>query len=84
MGLIQQAAEEAGIATASVTHLPELTEKVTVPRALHIKFPLGRSFGQAGRTDLQRKIVLDLLEAVQTRKPEDEKIQKLPYRWRRD
>lgn len=84
MGLIQQAAEQEGIATASLTHIPELTEKVTVPRALHIKFPLGRSFGQAGRTDLQRKIVIDLLEIVQNRTPEDEKIQKLPYRWRRD
>lgn len=84
MGLIQQAAEQAGIATASVTHLPDLTEKVSVPRALHIKFPLGRTFGQAGRTDLQEKITVDLLEAVQNRKEDDEKIQKLPYRWRRD
>lgn len=83
MGLIQKAVEKTGIATISITHLPELTEKVEPPRALLLKFPLGRSFGAANRSDLQRKIVLDMLNGI-VDMDETEKIRKLPYRWRRD
>lgn len=83
MGLIQKAVEKAGIATISITHLPELTEKVDPPRALHLKFPLGRSFGAANRSDLQRKIVLDMLNSI-VDMDETEKIRKLSYRWKRD
>nr|MBA5588241.1 hypothetical protein [Anaerobacillus isosaccharinicus]QOY38314.1 hypothetical protein AWH56_012725 [Anaerobacillus isosaccharinicus] len=81
--MIQKAVEKAGISTILITHLPELTEKVDPPRALHLKFPLGRSFGAANRNDLQRKIVVDMLNAI-VEMDETEKIRKLPYRWRRD
>nr|WP_169824076.1 hypothetical protein [Anaerobacillus alkalidiazotrophicus] len=81
--MIQKAVEKEGIATISITHLPELTKKVQPPRALHIKFPLGRSFGAANRVDLQRKIVMDMLNGIIDME-EEEKIRKLPYRWRRD
>lgn len=83
MGLVQKAVESVGIATISITHLPDLTEKVQAPRALLLKFPLGRSFGSANRRDLQRKIVLDMLNGVVDMN-EEEKIRKLPYRWKRD
>lgn len=83
MGLIQKEVEKANIATISITHLPDLTEKVNAPRALHLRFPLGRSFGAAGRKDLQRKIVMDMLTKLNEFN-EAEKIIKLPYRWRRD
>lgn len=83
MGLIQKAVERAGIATSSISHLPDLSKKVAVPRALHLRFPLGRSFGAAGRRDLQRKIVINLLDSIQTISG-DENIVKLPYRWKKD
>lgn len=82
MGLIQQEVEKAGIATASITHLSDLTEKVGVPRALHLRFPLGRSFGAAGQKELQKRIVLDMLETVETVQ-QPRTIQKLPYRWKK-
>jgi hypothetical protein len=83
VGLIQKAAEKAGIATISISHLPDLSNKVSVPRALHLRFPLGRSFGAAGRKDLQRRIVVDMLEGISTIN-EKEPIITLPYRWKKD
>ncbi|MFC4737391.1 hypothetical protein ACFO4L_12385 [Bacillus daqingensis] len=66
----------------SMTHFPELTEKVHAPRALHIRFPLGRTFGQPGRGDLQKRILQDMLEAAQQAEPEI--LRRLDYKWRRD
>lgn len=78
MGLIQIAAEKAGIATVSITHLPDLTKKVLPPRALHMKYPLGKSFGAKGDRKLQRKVVLDMLTAI-IEMNHHEKIHELPY-----
>jgi hypothetical protein len=80
VGLIQYGIEKAGIPTISISHLPELTEKVRVPRALHLRFPLGRSFGKAGEVDMQRSILIDAMEHLSfIDKPET--IIKLPYKW---
>lgn len=81
MGLIQYGIEKAGIPTISISHLNELTEKVRVPRALHLRFPLGRSFGKAGETELQKQILLDCLHYVGSIDT-PETIVKLPYKWR--
>jgi len=81
--LIQREIESRGITTVSVTHLPEITRKVKPPRAVHIKFPLGRSFGQAGRDDLQHRILEDLFEACYDENLRGD-IKTLPYRWKRD
>ncbi|HYG56729.1 MAG TPA: hypothetical protein VD902_01485 [Symbiobacteriaceae bacterium] len=54
-----------------------------VPRAVHLRFPLGRAFGPAGRPDLQRAILLDCLKLLETADRPGE-ILPLPYRWRRD
>lgn len=75
--------ESRGIATISLTHLPKLTKKVDPPRSVYIRFPLGRSFGHAGRNDLQHKILLDLLHRVQAYK-ENTPYPQLPYRWKRN
>ncbi|HYF92538.1 MAG TPA: hypothetical protein VD969_09825 [Symbiobacteriaceae bacterium] len=75
--------EQAGIATVSISHLPEITQKVGAPRAAHLKFPLGRAFGPAGRPDLQRRILLDCLTLLEAAEQPGQ-IVPLPYRWRRD
>ncbi|PRO66563.1 hypothetical protein C6I21_04255 [Alkalicoccus urumqiensis] len=66
----------------SITHFPDLTELVHAPRAFSIKFPLGRTFGQPGRSDLQENIVRDMLDGLSTLSLEE--VRKLPYRWKRD
>lgn len=81
MGLIQYAIEKIGIPTISITHLRDLTEKVRVPRALHLRFPLGRSFGRAFETDLQKEILLDTIRYL-SEINEPETLIKLPYKWK--
>jgi len=81
VGLIQYGIENAGIPTISITHLADLSEKVRIPRALHLRFPLGRSFGRAGEQDLQRKILLDAIYYLREMTV-PETIIKLPYKWK--
>jgi len=81
VGLIQYGIEKAGIPTISITHLADLSEKVRIPRALHLRFPLGRSFGRAGEQDLQRKILLDAIYYLREMTV-PETIIKLPYKWK--
>lgn len=76
--------------TISVTLKPEITYGVQVPRAAFVRFPLGNPFGEAGRADLQTRILLDLLSvlAATPGPPTDPgtcgPIARLPYRWRID
>jgi len=81
VGLIQYEIEKAGIPTISITHLVDLTEKVRVPRALHLRFPLGRSFGRAFEEDIQRQILLDCIHYLRDIN-QAETIMKLPYKWK--
>lgn len=81
MGLIQFAIEKAGIPTISITHLAELTKKVRVPRSLHVRFPLGRSFGRAGEHYMQYQILQDSIHYLsEINVPET--LIKLPYKWK--
>jgi hypothetical protein len=61
VGLVQGALEAAGIATVSLTLLPEVTRKVRPPRALSMPFSFGYPLGQPFDRVLHRKIVLDAL-----------------------
>jgi D-proline reductase (dithiol) PrdB len=81
VGLIQYAIEEAGIPTISISHLRDLTEKVRVPRALSLRFPLGRSYGRAQERELQKQILLDAIRYL-GEITEPETIIKLPYKWK--
>ncbi len=81
MGLIQYALEKEGIPTISISHLVDLTTKVRVPRALHLRFPLGRSFGRAREVDVQRQILLDCINYLQEI-TQPETVVKLPYKWK--
>ena len=57
VGLVQSAIEKAGIATASVTLLTEVTERVAPPRALAVDKPLGYPLGEPNNPDLQKNIM---------------------------
>lgn len=81
VGLVQHALESAGIATASITLRPDITAHMGVARAAYVRFPLGNPFGEGGRPDHQRRIVMDLLRlVVELQEPT---LVELPYRWRR-
>ncbi len=61
VGLIQSIIEKAGIPTASVTLLREITERVAPPRALFLDFPLGYPLGVPNDTAMQTRILMSLL-----------------------
>ncbi|MCL6570899.1 MAG: hypothetical protein K6T88_04350 [Bacillus sp. (in: Bacteria)] len=79
--MIQYAIEKEGIPTISITHLAELTTKVRVPRSLHLRFPLGRSFGKANEQDMQKQILHDAIHYL-SKIDIPETMIKLPYKWR--
>lgn len=67
--LVQGALESAGMVTVSITMLREITEKVTVPRALEVPFDLGYPLGAPNRPDLQRAVLCQALELTTVREP---------------
>lgn len=56
--------EARGIATASLTLLPEITRAVGVPRALALKFPFGAPCGDPGNASLQQAVLAEALELL--------------------
>ena len=48
VGLVQAEVERRGIATASITVMPEVTAQIGPPRALVVDAPLGAPLGAAG------------------------------------
>jgi hypothetical protein len=66
VGLVAGELERRGIATTSITMLPEITRRVRTPRALAVPFPLGYPLGAPHDPDLQRSVLraaLALLES---------------------
>ena len=58
---MQAEIERRGIATASLTMLPEITAKVRPPRALSVPWPLGFPLGAPDDAALQRRVLIRLL-----------------------
>jgi D-proline reductase (dithiol) PrdB len=69
VGLIQSIIEKAGIPTASVTLLREITERVAPPRALLVDFPLGYPLGVPNKPALQSEIILAAFQLLAERIP---------------
>jgi hypothetical protein len=57
VGLVAGELERRGIATTSVTMLPEITREVRTPRAPAVPFPLGYPLGAPGDAELQSRVI---------------------------
>jgi hypothetical protein len=80
VGLAQRAIEKQGMVTVSLTNMPFITEKIGVPRAVAVEFPFGMIWGRPGDEEMHKKIMVHMLEAVETiDKPGT--IIELPYIW---
>ena len=69
VGLIQSIVEKAGIPTASVTLLHEVTERVDPPRTLFVDRPFGYRLGAPNDAPLQAVIIMALLSLLKERLP---------------
>jgi hypothetical protein len=50
----------------SITVAKDVTAAIKAPRAVFVPWPMGHHFGAPFTTEIQRKIILTALDAVQT------------------
>ena len=80
MGLVQRVIEASGIATVTLSWIPELTRSVGVPRLAGLGYPMGRPLGRPHDPDGQRaalRAALDLLASA----PGPDGYVELPFEW---
>jgi hypothetical protein len=80
---MQRVMEAAGLTTVSISLVREITEQVRPPRALFVRWPFGHPLGEAFAVAQQRRVVRDMLQALQSMH-EPGSIIDLGYRWRRE
>jgi D-proline reductase (dithiol) PrdB len=78
--LIQREIEAAGIPTVGVSVCPDITDRLQVPRAVALRFPLGSPFGASMDAPMQLRVLRDALSLIDTVKTPGE-IVPLPYDW---
>ena len=79
-GLIQRAAEEAGIATTALTNLMAPLRRLRYPRAALVRFPRGATVGVPGDVTMQQATLRSALELLTTAQDAGE-IEKLDFAW---
>ena len=72
--------EDVGIPTVVVSTGRDLSAQVRPPRTVFVNFPMGNPFGKPFDKALQRRILLDVLRALESVKTGGEIID-LPYEW---
>jgi hypothetical protein len=78
--LIQRAIEAGGIPTVGVSVCPDITERLQVPRAVALRFPIGSPFGASMDTSMQLRVLRDALSLIDTARIPGEVV-RLPYDW---
>jgi D-proline reductase (dithiol) PrdB len=78
--LIQREIEAAGIATVGISVCPDITERLQVPRAVALRFPMGSPFGPSMDPSMHLRVLRDALSLIDTAKIPGE-IVALPYDW---
>ena len=71
------------MSTCCLVLVREVAERVRPPRTLFLRWPFGNPCGEPGNGAQQRRVVMDMLEAVNGLR-EPGTIVDLPYRWRRE
>lgn len=80
MGLVQRVLERSGVATVSLSMIPDFTAAVGVPRLAAIGYPLSRPLGRPGDADGQRAVLRATL-AVLGDAERPGTIVELPFAW---
>jgi hypothetical protein len=72
--------EAAGISTVMVTMVPDLAERIGVPRIVGVEFPFGHTLGHAGESEEQMKVIRDALRVLRDARRANA-VEHLPYEW---
>jgi len=80
VGLAQREIEGAGIATITLSNIPDLTAAVSAPRIAAIEHPFGRTMGMPFAIARQRAVLRATLGAVE-RITEPGGVEHLPFDW---
>lgn len=64
--MLARTLEKAGLATILVTNMPFWAEKIGTPRTLGVEFPFGHTLGMPGDVSMQRRVIRQALEALQS------------------
>lgn len=80
MGLIARNVEEAGISTLCMASVLDVMKAVNPPRVAFLDYPLGHTAGPSHQPNLQRRIIVEALEAF-TSLTEPGQIKNLPFKW---
>jgi hypothetical protein len=80
VGLVQRVIEASGIATVTLSWMPELTRAVGVPRLAGIGHPVSRPLGQPGDADGQRAVLRATLDLLERATGPDHYVE-LPFEW---
>jgi hypothetical protein len=80
VGLVQQVIEASGIATVTLSWMPELTRAVGVPRLAGIAYPPSRPLGRPHDADGQRAVLRATLEVLASASGPDTYVE-LPFEW---
>jgi len=80
VGLVQRVLEASGIATVTLSWIPDLTRAVGLPRLAGIGYPPGRPMGRPHDPDGQRAVLRATLELLATATSPDTYVE-LPFEW---
>ena len=85
MGLVQRVIEEAGIATASISQVRRISERLRPPRALFLRWPFGHALGEPRNVLQQRRVLWEMMRDLRERpRAEAGVVRDLALRWRRE
>ena len=80
MPVLARVIEAVGISTVMVTAMPDLAERLGVPRIVGVEFPFGHTLGHAGEREEQMKVIRDALRVLRDAS-EPNAVEHLPYEW---
>ena len=80
MGLVQRILEASGIATVTLSWMPQLTRAVGVPRLAGIGHPLSRPLGRPHHAEGQRAVLRATLDLLEQATGPDHYVE-LPFEW---
>ena len=80
MGLVQREMEAAGLATVTLSTLPDFTRATGAPRVAGIVYPMGQPLGATGDAEGQREVLKAALRVLEDARTAGTVV-RMPFDW---